>query len=212
MRTARSRETVDQVREGILEKALDLLGEEGFDGLTLRKLGARTGMTAPNLYNYFDGKEEIVLTLMLTGFERLLESLENEAALHEEPLARARACMGAYLAFGREQRRSYDLMFSPAFPKYREFSGTRLEELSRREHETSMRIPAFAGQLVQDVAAAAGRAPLEERELRLALAAIWSLLHGMVSLANSENMPYIVDRPAEAYGEIIELVLERLAT
>ena len=50
-------------RDEIVHKALELLDNEGFDGLTMRRLAERLGIKAASLYNHVRDKDEL-LTLM----------------------------------------------------------------------------------------------------------------------------------------------------
>lgn len=47
-------------RDEIVRAALGLLGETGFDGLSLRRLAGHLGMHAPGLYWYIESKQELV--------------------------------------------------------------------------------------------------------------------------------------------------------
>ncbi len=51
MKPTRNPEEVEQLKGRILAQALDIIINGGLDAPTMRKLAARTGMTAPNLYN-----------------------------------------------------------------------------------------------------------------------------------------------------------------
>jgi AcrR family transcriptional regulator len=47
-------------RADIVRAALDILGEAGFDGLSLRRLAGHLGMHAPGLYWYIESKQELI--------------------------------------------------------------------------------------------------------------------------------------------------------
>jgi TetR/AcrR family transcriptional regulator, tetracycline repressor protein len=47
-------------REGIVQAALTVLDEEGFDGLTMRRLAERLGIRAASLYNHVKNKDELL--------------------------------------------------------------------------------------------------------------------------------------------------------
>jgi TetR/AcrR family transcriptional regulator, tetracycline repressor protein len=47
-------------RERIIDAALDLVDEQGFDALTMRRLGARLGVEAMSLYKHVPNKEAVV--------------------------------------------------------------------------------------------------------------------------------------------------------
>ena len=50
-------------REKILEVALDLFTDQGFDGTSMREIAGRLGITKPSIYYHFASKEEILLAL-----------------------------------------------------------------------------------------------------------------------------------------------------
>ena len=63
-KTTRAAEEVIGIKDRILETALQHLIEDGFEHFSMRKLAARLGMTAANIYNYFTNKDEIYLFYM----------------------------------------------------------------------------------------------------------------------------------------------------
>jgi AcrR family transcriptional regulator len=88
MKTARGKAEISQIRKNILEKALDIIAAKGLDGLTMRSLAKKTGMTAPNLYNYFSSKDEIYIHLVIQGFEMLYQDLKTAHQENQNPLDR----------------------------------------------------------------------------------------------------------------------------
>jgi AcrR family transcriptional regulator len=200
MKTARGKTEIRQIREKILEKALAIIATKGLDGLTMRSLAKKTGMTAPNLYNFFTGKDEIYIHLVIRGFEMLDQNLRAAAALHKDAVERLRAMISAYLAFGISHPRYYDIMFTRATPKYNDYIGTPLEKMSAVEYKISMDIAALA----LDAAKAVMGPDAPEDLLTLRLVEIWSLMHGMITLNNSQVMGYVADRPENIFQKIID--------
>ena len=47
-------------REDVVRRALEVLDEEGFDGLTMRRLAERLGIKAASLYNHISDKDELL--------------------------------------------------------------------------------------------------------------------------------------------------------
>ena len=47
-------------REVLIQQSLDLLDEDGIEGLTMRRLAARTKIKAASLYNHVSGKDELL--------------------------------------------------------------------------------------------------------------------------------------------------------
>jgi AcrR family transcriptional regulator len=69
-------------RERILDAALDLFIEKGFDKTSLREIAEQLGVTKAALYYHFASKEDILMALHLRlhefGFEALTELGEQE--------------------------------------------------------------------------------------------------------------------------------------
>ncbi len=73
----------DKRKKEILEKALDLFTEEGYEDVTFQKIADRCSITRTTLYIYFRNKREIFLwsiKQLLSGIEeRILETAKNES-------------------------------------------------------------------------------------------------------------------------------------
>ncbi len=52
-------------REKILDVALDLFTDQGFDGTSMREIAERLGITKPAIYYHFASKEDILIALHL---------------------------------------------------------------------------------------------------------------------------------------------------
>jgi AcrR family transcriptional regulator len=55
----------EETRERILDVALELFNEQGYEGTSLREIAERLGVTKAALYYHFKSKEEILLALHL---------------------------------------------------------------------------------------------------------------------------------------------------
>ncbi len=207
MKTAREDHEIARIREGILDGALDIIVREGFDALTMRHLASRIGMTAPNIYNYFSGKHEIYISIIIRGFDMLYNDLAAAHAGQESGRAQIKAMIRTYLRFGMEKPRYYDIMFSRPTPKYKDYIGTPYEKLSEVEYRISMQI----AELAMEAAARILRVPENAEIVRLRLIHIWSLLHGMISLHNSHIVGYVVDDAEAVYDKLIDEFIESLA-
>ncbi len=64
-------------RARILEAALEVFSTEGYRGATLDQIAAAAGLSKPNILYYFDGKEEIHVTLLAQLMQTWLEPLRR---------------------------------------------------------------------------------------------------------------------------------------
>lgn len=70
--------------EQILRAAFDILIDEGYRALTMRRIAARCGLKAGNLSYYFPTKEELVRSLLdavITSYETEFEAIVADTAL-----------------------------------------------------------------------------------------------------------------------------------
>lgn len=74
------------MRADIIAAALELGQQTGEEGLTMRAIAARLGVSATALYQHFESKQEILQEIRVYGYDRMAEALE--------PLMRACAAGG----------------------------------------------------------------------------------------------------------------------
>jgi AcrR family transcriptional regulator len=65
----RTRPTRDEVRDRILDAALEVFAAEGFAGTTIDAIGQAAGFTKGAVYSNFDSKDELFLALLDRQFE-----------------------------------------------------------------------------------------------------------------------------------------------
>lgn len=66
-------------RARILQTARDLIGEVGYQGLTMRHLATRCGVSVPTLYNQFGSKDQLLAAAVQSHFASLLTSSAPES-------------------------------------------------------------------------------------------------------------------------------------
>ena len=212
-RTARKKEKIDEIRETILDYALSIIVEDGYDNLTMRELGNRLGCAAKTIYNYYSCKEEIYLRILIKGFRALNSNAEAALSGIADPAEKLRILCNVYIRFGLENIHYYNLMFSWDVPKYTNYLGTYFESAAREEKETAM--------YYADISEAAISEILEKREKVLKekdlneekayhLIRMWSMLHGYVSLHNSRSFPEYRSNTLKFQKQIIEDLLAGL--
>src|SRR4249920_4021059 len=99
------------LRRGLLDEALATIRAEGVDGLTLREIGARLGVSRTALYRHFADKRALLAAVATEGFRTL--RLQLVAAWEEGGRGRAAfESMGvAYVRFAVGNPSYYRVMF-----------------------------------------------------------------------------------------------------
>jgi AcrR family transcriptional regulator len=97
-------------REAIVRTSLELGAEYGEEGLTIRGIAAKLGISVTVLYQHFDSKAEILREIRLRGLKRLLD--ETITAFDRDDLrASILETSHAYVRFAREQPWLYRVLF-----------------------------------------------------------------------------------------------------
>src|SRR6516164_3305006 len=84
-------------RERIVQGALDVLEEQGYDGLTMRALADRLGIKAASLYNHINDKDEL-LALMADAICAGIPDLDRLRPWREQAETMARQVRRALMA------------------------------------------------------------------------------------------------------------------
>ncbi|HEY4220511.1 MAG TPA: TetR/AcrR family transcriptional regulator [Myxococcota bacterium] len=72
-------------RDALLDAAALVLVDEGYDGASTNKIAARAGVSVGSLYQYFDGKDQIVTAVAERHHEQLMAVVALAAADPGEP-------------------------------------------------------------------------------------------------------------------------------
>ena len=200
-RPFRTQEEISSIKDSILDVAAELISEEGFNKLSMRKIASRLGISATNIYYYFANKDEINVMIRTRGFHMLYEKQRLEHDRYESPVDRLRALVWVYVKFGITYPDYYDIMYNLRTPKYTNYLGTELEQFASLFKKTSTRTLEITIDLLADLSGGKIENLDAYLECRYEAIKIWSDLHGMISIYNSrvlfetaENDKEILDR------------------
>lgn len=109
---ARTRYHHGNLRQALLDAALELLVERGVDGFTLREVARRAGVSHNAPYHHFADRGALVRAIVAQSFDLLGSRLADEAAqAGEDPMDRIAAMGVAYVEFALDHPERYRLMF-----------------------------------------------------------------------------------------------------
>jgi AcrR family transcriptional regulator len=182
-KTTRAAEEVIGIKDRILETALQHLIEDGFEHFSMRKLAARLGMTAANIYNYFTNKDELYLLIQTRGFEMLYNFLHEAYKRSVTPEKKLETMIRAYLKFGMDNPEYYEIMFSRNTPKYADYKGTPMEKVALLEKHTALKSADITIQALSDLFM--NNKTVHIDTIRFRMLQIWFTLNGMINLFNS---------------------------
>ena len=158
-----------ELRNELVEAAHKLVQEEGYEGLTIRKLAKRVGYAPMSVYSYFADKQDILFALAEDAFETLARRIEEHTS--DDPIEALQAVMTEYAAFGLGNPNEYRTVFMTE--KTRPPEGKTFAEME--EGNPAMKV------LISRVEAcvAAGKLKGDPRAIATML---WAVGHGTISL------------------------------
>ncbi|WP_257668858.1 TetR/AcrR family transcriptional regulator [Parapedobacter tibetensis] len=110
-----SKERIQRLKEenriNILEAAMQIVKEEGWQALSMRKIAEIIEYTAPMIYEYFTNKEALLSALAAQGYLQLAKKMCDAKERHAEPTQQLEAMWLAYWDFAFAEKELYQLMF-----------------------------------------------------------------------------------------------------
>ena len=157
----------EQSREAILNAASTLFLDGGIGAMSVRAIAQRARVSTIGIYSHFNGKQGIIDTLYVQGFNKLSAAMDVDDSLSTSE--RLLAATQQYLDLGEQFEAHYRLIFGEVDAGY-----------NPSEEARTVQIAAF-NKLVELSTRLLADAQSNEEPRQFALE-IWALLHGFVSL------------------------------
>lgn len=179
----------EQMRARILETALELFVEQGYESVTLRRIADRIEYSAATIYLYFKDKDDIFLALLRQGFDQLYA---QQLAVQDvkEPRERLIAHGRAYIDFAMTRPKLYEIMFVMHSPV----------KAMAREQDFESAATSYTI-LRNNVKECIDAGYFEGEDSGVVSFTLWSLVHGVASLATSGRLQML---PEEALRMLVE--------
>ena len=164
------------LRQNLITAATEMIKESGIEGISLRKLAAKVGVSRTAPYHHFKDKNELLCAIAEQGFRNRLSHLEeqysNKAEQTKTSTLQLKHYMLDYLKFAQDNHELYELMFGRTIWK----------QQIANESLKSAAYPSFNHQLeVTKQWQAKGLLDANANSLRLSQV-IWGTLHGVAKL------------------------------
>jgi AcrR family transcriptional regulator len=176
----------DELRHKILEAAIQLILQNGFEAVTMRAIADRIEYSASTIYLYFKNKTEIMAAICSDTFETLIERLDEIEARGLAPLAQFEAGIRCYIDFGLENPHQYQLVFGATTP----------EEFQSLDGPNDLGM-----QALQNLARCIGRCQeaglFPVSDLFTDAIAVWMQLHGTTTILINDHGKYKFPWPSQ---------------
>jgi AcrR family transcriptional regulator len=168
------------LKNALIQAAIEIVAAEGVYGLTLRKAARRAGVSHNAPYAHFADKQSLIAAIALEGHVKIHALIENVAHTYPDaPLKQFVNLAWAYVKFGLECPAHYKITFSGLIENEKNYPA--FVEVSQHSLQLLQRI-------VADCQAAGMLSSLDQPVDLMAVSA-WSLIHGLVSLIIEGQVP-----------------------
>lgn len=158
-----------EVRTSILQAAWQLVLEEGWQALSIRKIADAIEYSVPVIYTHFENKDAILQEFTKEGFRLLAEEVTKQRDSQDDPSLQLEAIAQGYWDFAFAHKEYYQLMFGLGIPPCEQ-----VNQVSEMKQFSNVLIS-----VIQEVISAS-RQP--ETDAFLKFHTYWSILHGLVSI------------------------------
>lgn len=159
------------LKNALIEAGIAILAEEGVNGLSLRKVASRAGVSHAAPYAHFADKQALIAAISTAGYRRLYEQMQVVLAqMADDPLAQLVETAWAYLNFAIADPAHFKITFSSTVEKEQDYP-----DLVALTHQSF----GVVQQIVERCQAAGILSPGSPDVVAIG---VWSQVHGLASL------------------------------
>ena len=158
------------LKRALTSAALSLVAEKGPKGFTLTEAARRAGVSAAAPYRHFADKASLLATVAEQGFRDLHADLAAAAAVASEPKARVIELGRAYVRWAVAHPDHYQVMFGA-------------ENIKADQASLAVAAEQAFGDLLDAITRCQEAGILKGQDPRQIAGPLWSLVHGVASLA-----------------------------
>jgi AcrR family transcriptional regulator len=171
----RSDHSREELREMTITAAEQIVVEQGYAGLSARKVAAAIGYTVGTLYLVFENLDDLILHINA----RTLDRLHARMTASQAQCGNASDCLlqlgQVYIQFADEDPHRWAMVFEHRFSEEQVAPAWYLEKVARMFTLVEEGLEPLAGQRTRD-------------EIKQATRALWGGVHGICILALTDNL------------------------
>jgi AcrR family transcriptional regulator len=193
VRRAKGRRSQLPLRDQIRDTARDLFAREGYESVSMRRIGSEIGCSPMAIYRHYENKEELLLSICEETFSRMIQLLDETRLQPGPALERLRRCMRTIVDFHLSHPNHYKVTFMTLMPP---------GSVAQRKVAIGQRAMDRLRAGVRECAADKGL----EIDVEMAAQIIRVAMHGLASLLITTSQCYPWKAPERMKDETIAMV------
>lgn len=161
----------DDIRARILSTAWQMVKDEGWQSLSIRKIALAVNYSIPVIYDHFENKEAIVFEFAKQGFHLLTKNIEKAIEKFSDPADQIKAIAAAYWKFASRHKEYYQLMYGMGM------EGCAIEKCFPERS-------GFRNMVMDPIKSIIAKRGNGEDNAFLKYLTFWSIMHGLISIRN----------------------------
>ena len=164
----------EEVRFSILATAWQMVKDEGWQSLSIRKIADAIEYSIPVIYDHFQNKEAILVVFAKEGFQLLSKRIQKAKEKSDDPAEQLRAVADAYWSFAFKNKEYYQLMYGMGMP------GCEIEKCFPERGN-------FRNLVMEPITAIISKSKNPDVNPCLKYFTFWSILHGLISIKSMNS-------------------------
>jgi AcrR family transcriptional regulator len=171
------------LKNALINAGIEILSQEGLQGLSLRSAAQRAGVSHSAPYSHFKDKQALIAAISTKGLDLLYKKLSQIAVQYQEnPLEQLHEVAWGYTEFALENTGLFRLIFSSAIEHEHDYP-----DFVTISHRTF-------NWIVTVVENNQRAGVLKPGQARLIALTIWSMVHGFIFLHLEKQIPSNIAR------------------
>jgi AcrR family transcriptional regulator len=175
------------LKNALIKEGLQIISEDGIEGLTLRKVAARIGVSHTAPYAHYPDKQALIAAISAAGHLELFEEMNALYQKHiDEPYKQLIEIGWHYIQFAMSDPEHFRIMFSKVIEDgeiHPEFI-----EISDKNYE-------LVSEVIQNCQEAGIFKVTEHEKLTIY---VWSVIHGLATLIIEDQIPLAIKQKTSA--------------
>ncbi len=170
-----------EMKKNILKAANEIIKEEGIDKLSIRKIAKKIDYSAPIVYHYFKDKEDIINTIMIRGYEKILREISSSQKNYKNPRENLEKGIRRYIEISLEAPYEYKSILLNSSKEILDYTALLFKGAASKRQGIAMLCNS-----IKDIFESEGR-DIDDNVIELKAQIIWVSMFGLIIKLIVEN-------------------------